>query len=180
MTYNLELSPVIPPLSAFSVKVNSLDRSLSTITINGKQVILVLGSSVTYNDLVRVSYSKPPVNPIQTTDGGEAANISSKPVINNVLEVTGPGNENNLPFAENVTIYPNPASDYLNISFEQSYMHPVILLIISSTGELVSEEVIGSGNNSAGVSLMYPSGMYLLKFLMQNVNLGTEKLIITK
>lgn len=83
MTYNLTLANIVPAASAFSVMVNSSDRSISSVTISGTKVLLTLSSPVVYDDLVTVAYTKPSANPLQTSTGSQAASISAQPVTNN-------------------------------------------------------------------------------------------------
>jgi uncharacterized repeat protein (TIGR02059 family) len=87
MTYNYSLANIPPAPSAFSVQVNSVARGVNTVSISGTKVRLTLSSSVVAGDIVTVSYTKPASNPLQTPSGGEADNISSKPVVNNVASV---------------------------------------------------------------------------------------------
>ncbi len=83
MTYNLSLASILPSISAFTVKVNSTLRTVSSIAISGTKVTLALSSQVSYGDAVTITYTKPLANPIQTPDGGQAATIIDQNVINN-------------------------------------------------------------------------------------------------
>ena len=84
MTYNFSLANIIPVASAFTVNVNSTARAVSSIAISDIKVLLTLASPVAYGNVVTVSYSKPSVNPLQTTAGGQAASISAQTVTNRV------------------------------------------------------------------------------------------------
>ncbi len=84
MTYQLTLANIIPSATAFTVTVNSATRSINSVTINGTKVQLTLASAVIYGDIVTVAYTKPAINPLQTSSGGQAATFSSKVVTNNV------------------------------------------------------------------------------------------------
>jgi uncharacterized repeat protein (TIGR02059 family) len=86
MTYNLSLANIVPSVSSFSVMVNSVARAVNSATVSGTKVQLTLASPVVYGDVVTVSYTKPPTNPLQTTSGGQAASISAKAVTNNCLQ----------------------------------------------------------------------------------------------
>jgi len=83
MTYNLTLANIIPTVSAFTVKVNNVTRSVSSVAISGTKVLLTLASPVVYGDAVTVAYTKPSTNPLQTVAGGQAESITNKSVINN-------------------------------------------------------------------------------------------------
>jgi uncharacterized repeat protein (TIGR02059 family) len=84
MTYNLSLSTIAPSASAFTVKVNSVTRTVNSVAISGTKVLLTLASAVIYGDIVTVTYTKPSSNPLQTDSGGQAVTISAQPVTNNV------------------------------------------------------------------------------------------------
>ncbi len=87
MTYSVNLANIIPSVSAFAVRINSSARSISSVTISGTRVYLNLSSPIVYGNVVTVSYTKPSVNPLQNTAGGQAASISSQNVTNRVLPV---------------------------------------------------------------------------------------------
>jgi len=90
MTYNLTLANIVPAASAFSVKVNTVTRTVSSVSISGAKVLLTLASPVFYGDVVTVAYTKPASNPLQTTSGGQAASITAQNVANNVFAVNQP------------------------------------------------------------------------------------------
>jgi uncharacterized repeat protein (TIGR02059 family) len=83
MNYSLSLANVVPAVSSFSVLVNSVSKSVSSVTISGAKVLLTLSSQVKYGDIITVSYTKPAANPLQTTTGMVSESISLKPVTNN-------------------------------------------------------------------------------------------------
>jgi len=85
MTYNITLANIVPVASAFSVKVNSVARTVSSIVISGTKVQLTLASPVVNCNVVTVSYTIPAANPVQTTSGGQAATITAQAVTNNVI-----------------------------------------------------------------------------------------------
>jgi uncharacterized repeat protein (TIGR02059 family) len=90
MTYSLPLANIIPPVSAFSVSVNSSARTVSSVAVSGSSVLLTLATPVAFSDVVTVSYTRPAANQLQTPAGGLAASVSNQPVINNCL---APGNQ---------------------------------------------------------------------------------------
>lgn len=83
-TYSLELANVIPAVSAFSVQVNSVPRSINSIVVSGTKVNLTLATHAAYGDIVTLNYAKPVTNALATTSGGQAENFSSQPVQNNI------------------------------------------------------------------------------------------------
>jgi uncharacterized repeat protein (TIGR02059 family) len=82
--YNLTLSTTAPALSSYQVKVNSSVRSVSKITMSGKNVYLTLSSPVTNGEIVTLSYTKPSTSPLQCTGGTQAVSITDKSVSNSV------------------------------------------------------------------------------------------------
>jgi uncharacterized repeat protein (TIGR02059 family) len=84
MTYNLTLANVVPAATAFTVKVNSVTRTVSSVAISGTKVLLTLASPVVNGDAVTVAYTKPATNPLQTAAGGQAASLAAQSVTNNV------------------------------------------------------------------------------------------------
>ena len=84
MNYNLTLANVVPAASAFNVLVNSSSRSVSSVVVSGKKVQLTLAGPVVFGDVVTISYTKPTLNPLQTSYGVEAASISAQAVTNKV------------------------------------------------------------------------------------------------
>jgi uncharacterized repeat protein (TIGR02059 family) len=84
MTYNTTLANVVPAASAFIVKVNSVARTVNTVTISGVKVQLTMASPVVYGDVVTVAYTQPAANPVQTASGGQAVTLSAQTVTNKV------------------------------------------------------------------------------------------------
>jgi uncharacterized protein (TIGR02145 family) len=84
MTYSLSLSDIIPSASAFTIWVNSMIRTVSSVAILGTKVLLTLASQVVQGDVVTVSYTKPSTNSLQTTSGGQVATFGDQPVTNNI------------------------------------------------------------------------------------------------
>lgn len=90
ITYNLTLANILPPISAFSIKINSNEVTVNNVTISGNKVYLTLDTPVKTGDVVTMSYTKPTNNPIQTPAGGEAASTSTQNVANNVGNTNSP------------------------------------------------------------------------------------------
>ncbi len=86
MTYSLSLAAIVPPNSAFIVKVNSQTRTVNAVTVAGNKVTLKLASPVAFGQEVTVAYNKPATNPLQTPQGGQVATMTARNVINNVAE----------------------------------------------------------------------------------------------
>jgi hypothetical protein len=91
MTYDLNLdSSSVPPLSAFNVFVNNLNRSVILISISGSKVTLTLASAIKFGDIISVSYTKPVSNSLQSLSVREAESISNKSVTNKCKDPTKP------------------------------------------------------------------------------------------
>ncbi len=90
LTYSLTLANIVPPTSAFAVKVNNVTRSVNTVAVSGTKVLLTLASPVMNGDAVTVAYTKPASNPLQTASGGQAASITAQNATNNVAAVNQP------------------------------------------------------------------------------------------
>ena len=84
ITYSLSLANIVPATSAFTVTVNSVNRTISGVSISGTMVQLTLSSAIVYGLIVTVAYMKPATNPLQTASGGQAASITAQNVTNNV------------------------------------------------------------------------------------------------
>lgn len=83
--FNLALSTNAPAPSCFQVRINSQVRSVSKLSITGKNVYLTLASPVNKGDAVTFSYSKPSTNQLQCTGGNVAESINSATVVNSVI-----------------------------------------------------------------------------------------------
>jgi uncharacterized repeat protein (TIGR02059 family) len=84
MTYNLILANIVPAASAFSIRVNSATRAVTSVVISGTKVMVTLDSPVSVGDVITIAYTKPALNPLQTPNGGQAISITAQPVINNL------------------------------------------------------------------------------------------------
>ena len=72
--------------------------------------------------------------------------------------------EENLEPPVKINLYPNPASDYLNISFSEPLDEKADLVILDAQGKLFHKEVIEESTTDFQVSFQeMPSGIYLLK-----------------
>lgn len=72
--------------------------------------------------------------------------------------------EENLEELVKVTVYPNPASDNINISFDEPLDGEVRVFLINSQGKLVKTDVIGETIIEKQMNLQdFPSGVYYLK-----------------
>jgi len=143
MTYNLALATINPAASAFSVVVNNIARTVSSVAVSGTKVSLTLASPVVYGDAVTVAYTKPSTNPLQTSAGGQASSLTAQNVINNCLQ-TG----NQPPF---ITIT-SPAKS-------NTFTSPATILIeatVSDPDGSISKVEFYNGATKLGEKLSYP------------------------
>lgn len=84
--FSLDLANIVPDVPAFSVQVNSVARTVNSVTISGTKVNLALASPVMFGDVVTFAYSKPVTNALITASGGLAESISTKTVQNNIAQ----------------------------------------------------------------------------------------------
>ena len=84
ITYNLKLATTAPAPSCYEVKVNSVTRNISKLTLTDKLVYLTLSSPVKQGETVTLSYTKPSTNPLKCAGGSIAESISAKSVSNSV------------------------------------------------------------------------------------------------
>ena len=84
ITYSLALANIVPATSAFSVQVNSLTRSINSVSISGTKVSLTLSSPIANDNVVTVAYTAPSSNPLQTPAGGKATSVTAQSVTNRV------------------------------------------------------------------------------------------------
>lgn len=88
INYNLALrSSAVPSISAFNIKVNSVARTVNSISISGTRVSLTLANAVVYGDVITVTYTKPSTNPVQSIEGAEVASLADQRVTNRVNSV---------------------------------------------------------------------------------------------
>lgn len=82
--------------------------------------------------------------------------------------------------ANNLTLFPNPASDFLNIEYTANNSQKLRIEMLDLTGRRLSNwtENVNNGKNEWEISLpSLTSGVYLLRFT-DGVNVHTEKIVI--
>lgn len=87
MTFNLPLANIVPSTTAFTVMVNGSARTVSSVSVSGTKVLLILSTPVVYGNTITVAYTKPASNPVQTAAGGQVATFTAKSVTNNVAAI---------------------------------------------------------------------------------------------
>jgi len=205
--FNLSLADRVPPASAFEVRVNSVIRGVTNVAVSGNEVILTLASPVAYGNVVTVAYTKPSYDAIKTVTGLEYPSFPARTVTNHVGIQPGaksyqPGNteekDKNQQTEGNsgsdkdqsgeainsesgeFTLYPNPASDFINISIPDGSSDTKTLRIYDLSGKLLFEKDLGSYRNFIEMPARFISGTYFVRILSGNIPLYTKKLVIVR
>jgi hypothetical protein len=81
-----------------------------------------------------------------------------------------------------LTVYPNPASDYLDFNFEMSESSSVIVRISDIAGKVVLQQdfgILNRGSHNQRIELQknIPSGLYAVSFQFDESNIQSFKLI---
>lgn len=169
ITFNEILDNTTPSLSAFSVLVNGVSRGITLIAISGKKVRLTLESAVLYGDIVTFSYTKPANNQLQKATGGAAINIGPQLIT-----------KNNVEKKNTISIYPNPARDFINITQLKNSSDPKIIKIFDFSGRLYLETKCDPFVSDTRIPINLKSGPYLVQVLMNSLILYTQKLIVVE
>jgi uncharacterized repeat protein (TIGR02059 family) len=157
MTYNMTLANIVPAAASFSVLVNSVARTVSSVAISGTKVLLTLASPIIYGNVVTVSYTKPSSNLLQTTSGGQAVTISAQPVVNNCINVaptvviTSPINNSSFTALANITVTANALDTDGSISLVEFYNGNVKLGSISTAPYSFTWNNVAAGTYSLTV-----------------------------
>jgi uncharacterized repeat protein (TIGR02059 family) len=154
MTYNLSLANILPAASAFTVLVNSVNRTVNSVVISGTRVQLGLTSPVHYGDIVMVAYLKPAVSPLQTTAGGTASTISNQAVTNNCINVlptitiTSPAGNSSFAESSNITINATASDADGSVRVVEFYNGSTKLGAVSSAPYSFTWNSVPAGNYS--------------------------------
>jgi hypothetical protein len=80
----------------------------------------------------------------------------------------------------NIIIYPNPASNLVNISIDANSVNPDKIEIIDHSGNVVFEKLIYSDTRNIQIPLSVKSGDYVVELFKGNSVLLAKKLIVMK
>ena len=170
ITYNETLDLSVPSSSAFVVMVNGAKRNVTSVSISGNNVLLTLASPVVFGDVITVSYIKPASNQLKKATGETAVSFSLPQPVANKLDKTSIKKGD-------ISIYPNPAREFVNISILETSLEPQILRIIDLSGKLCMESKLNYGNNNK-VLINIKSGIYIVQVLSGSIIKFVQKLII--
>jgi uncharacterized repeat protein (TIGR02059 family) len=163
--YTANLANLIPQSSAFIAKVNGISRPVSEIMINGNTVILMLQGNIKHGDFVTISYVKPAVNPLQALSGGIVFTFADKTVINKIVK------------EPEITIYPNPATDFISISNLEPTTESRSIRIYDYSGKLCLEAQLNPDNINR-IPINLKSGVYIVQIVSGQLIKNVQKLII--
>ncbi len=74
--------------------------------------------------------------------------------------------EDNLEELVNVTVYPNPASEILNIKFEVPIDGDIDIYLLDQQGKLVKTDIVEAASVEKQINMQeYPAGIYFLRLI---------------
>jgi len=184
LIYDLTLSSsIVPPPSSFSLIVNGVSRTISSVSISGNKAQLSMATSIKYGDVITISYTKPTTNPIQSTTGGIAANISTRTATNNLASLA----KDALPVAITMTVSPNHIHKTINVALNYSNALTTsqitaithqILRITDTSGKLCVEKLLVAGTTSIKLPLNLYAGIYNVLILSNGVTAASQKIMV--
>ncbi len=128
-------------------------------------MLLSLSKNVTKGDYISVSYF--PGN-MMATDGSKADAFGPEAIANPDNSVSVSLNND-----RTLKIYPNPATDILNIEYDNA---PYQVSVYNSIGILVHTEMSHSESFSFGVK-QFNEGLYLIRIKDSENNVTTQKVL---
>ena len=165
VTYNVDLISKVPVASSFIAKVNGVMKPVKNIIISGNKVNLTLQVEVKHGDIVTIAYVKPAYNPLMAVSGASVLTFADKSVINNTESIAA------------ITIYPNPATDFINISNLEPTKESKVLRIFDFAGKLCLEiKLLSEETNRIPVNLK--SGIYIVQVVFGPITKYVQKLVI--
>jgi len=182
MTYNTTLANIVPAAASFTVLVNTVPNAVNTVAIAGVKVQLTLSGAIKAGDIVTVGYTKPAINPLQSSTAGQAVNISGQPVINNLIIPT----KDAATVTVSMTLSPLHIHKVVNIMLVYSAsmasasasITPEIIRISDLSGKLYIEKAIVTGATNIKIPLNLRSGIYTVQLTGNGLTLASQKMVI--
>lgn len=175
ITYSQELAQTVPPDSSFITVVNGVTSTVKSVSVSGSKVILTLSEQLKPGDVISLSYVKPSINGLISKAGTLAESFSGKTVVNKIIASdpdTTPVEE------EKVSIFPNPAKDFLSVKITNPVPGSVrIIRIYDFSGKLCFEKQLET-DNSHKLPINLKSGFYLMHLEVNSVVKSIQKLIV--
>lgn len=185
INYDPGLAQVVPAVTAFSVKVNSVARGVTSVGIVAGEVKLTLDSPLVTGDITTLSYVKPATNPLQSELGALAEDITSKSVTNSVVTAI-PETITTNPSNIKITVYPNPVHRILNIlcEYTSTYSNQEAITalncirIFDLAGTLMLERKLEPGILSQQFPINLRSGVFVVLLISKGLTLSSQKFIV--
>ena len=183
MTYDLNLNNLlVPAASSFNIQVNSANRAVNSVVISGNKVQLTLASAIKFGDVIKLTYTKPSTNPLQTATGGMATSISAQLITNQLSAPT----TDQTPDKITMSITPNPVHRMINILFSYASTFskqdpgssPQIIRIMDITGKLFIEKILVTGVANFKFPVNLKRGIYTVMVLSGGLNISSQKMIV--
>jgi hypothetical protein len=182
MTYNTDLASIVPAASSFSVLVNSVARTVSTVSVTGTKVQLTLSSGIKFGDIISIAYVKPATSPLQSTTGGLAVNITALTVTNSL---TNPAKDAPA-VTVTMTLTPSHIHRVVNIllaysaslATQSAAITPEIIRITNLSGKLYIQKSIATGTTYVKIPLNLKSGIYTIQLTGNGVELASQKMVV--
>ncbi|TVR73721.1 MAG: T9SS C-terminal target domain-containing protein, partial [Marinilabiliales bacterium] len=139
-------------------------KAMSTDLSDGQEITTVFGADI----VVTINQDGVFINDAQVTVADLEAQNGVVHVIDAVLVPEVTSAERIIEFRQmDATIYPNPAREYVNISFQLNDMQNVTMEIYSITGEKISDTNLGmlpAGDNTISKSVSdFRTGSYIVR-----------------
>ena len=173
VNYHLPLATdSIPETSAFDIKINLVPVDVSSVSVAGSKVFLHLDNPVAYGDIVLLTYSCTSETKLQGVTGGKAACFIGYPVDNNLQNTSYV-----FPDSTDIHIFPNPASNFINVAVQHEDLNNKILRIIDHSGRLCMELNLETGKRHFQIPLNLTSGIYIIQLILGKVSASRMLLI---
>jgi uncharacterized repeat protein (TIGR02059 family) len=178
INYDSKLAVVIPAAASFITTINRVKQPVVNVTIVENTVVLTLPVNLNKNDTVTIAYVKPATNPLQTTAGGIADNLTEKPVANNVLGLST--SSETLINNGKTLIFPNPAHEYIKIAnFDPGDKIP-LLKLYDMSGKLCQEIKLTDISRMRKIGIKLVPGLYIAQVIDGKTVHYVQKLIVVK
>lgn len=171
ISFTAPLAAVVPAPESFTVTVNSMQRQVTAVNVSGTRVLLTLESPVFQGEHITVTYVKPDANPLQGASGEIIPGLTARKVTNNI------GRAN--PAEPELTVFPNPATDYFKISNIRTVHLPGTLKMYDLSGKLRYEYNLNSDIVQI-IPIDLSPGVYILFLYVGTEIRHSQKLIVVR
>lgn len=87
ISFNTPISTTVPSVEAFTLIVNSTERPVASVSVVSGKLRFTLASPLLFGDLIRISYTSPESNYLQSAANIKSPDFSGVPVTNNILAI---------------------------------------------------------------------------------------------